>query len=541
MGSFMLLPSRGGSFICEHLARVIADNERWDECAWVRDPPEEVVAAKQTIIDALALRFATGRSRSANESVGWALAGSGVGLVLVVEVIGRCTSGLWEVLREAVQYAELNDGTVILAANTPFPKTLRRRAPQGTGGLDARAFALAEAAEAGLADEATSRLSRQPALLHDLSVASRRWSADVVNAAISRAKIGRILHRITGALLHETTGDEREALSIASRTGYWHPQFSAGAVESASLRPWVVPLEHGWGWVRPIWRRSLSDEVDRPRRHRSPVRKVPYDTGPDVHEHWQPVLEARLLGGFELRIDGMLVGGMTGDLGSSVVRYLLMRPGLSCPRDELLASFWPEAEPARARNRLQAAVSSVRRRVRQATRVTVIEFSDGRYRINPDLQAIIDASHFERLARLAGEADRTGDRIAALHMDREAVQLYRGDLCSDLPYEEWTIYPRERLRMVYDDVLDRLSRNQWAAGDLEGCIATGNRMLDQDPCREDAHRLMMRAYAALGRSNRAVRQFETCRRVLKATMGIAPSPSTVTTYTEVRDGLHAHQ
>jgi DNA-binding SARP family transcriptional activator len=136
---------------------------------------------------------------------------------------------------------------------------------------------------------------------------------------------------------------------------------------------------------------------------------------------------------------------------------------------------------------------------------------------------------------VALRASRHGDTEAALDADRSAVRLYRGDLCADLPYEEWTIFPRERLRMLYGDVLDRLSDLQWRSADYEGCIATAGLILEQDPCREDAHRLLMRCYVAQGRPHQALRQFEACRRMLKAQLDAIPSRATMTAYLDVRD------
>ena len=49
-------------------------------------------------------------------------------------------------------------------------------------------------------------------------------------------------------------------------------------------------------------------------------------------------------------------------------------------------------------------------------------------------------------------------------------------------------------------------------------------MLGVDPCREDAHRLLMRCYAAQGRTYQALRQYEFCSRILRATVDADPAP-----------------
>lgn len=101
----------------------------------------------------------------------------------------------------------------------------------------------------------------------------------------------------------------------------------------------------------------------------------------------QGIVEARLLGTFELSIDGRVVEKWTGQRGRSVLRYLLSRRRHTCSRDELLAVFWPDVAPGAVRNRLQVAVSGLRRTLREVTNLHVIEYAEGGYRINPGLRS----------------------------------------------------------------------------------------------------------------------------------------------------------
>jgi DNA-binding SARP family transcriptional activator len=59
-------------------------------------------------------------------------------------------------------------------------------------------------------------------------------------------------------------------------------------------------------------------------------------------------------------------------------------------------------------------------------------------------------------------------------------------------------------------------------------------MLDVDPCREDAHRLLMRCYAAQGRTYQALRQYEFCTRILQARIDASPAPDTIKLYDAIR-------
>jgi DNA-binding SARP family transcriptional activator len=251
------------------------------------------------------------------------------------------------------------------------------------------------------------------------------------------------------------------------------------------------------------------------------------------------LLEARLLGSLEVRIDGSPVPSWNGQRGISVFRHLLFRRQHVCARDELLEEFWPDIPAAAARNRLQVAVSGLRRAFLDVTALNVVEFADGAYRINPDLLVEVDVGNFDRALRAADAAERAGNADEARTAYRQAIALYRGDFAADVPFEQWTLLPRESMRIKLVDALDRLSRLDLADRRMDDCIATAHRMLDVDPCREDAHRLLMRCYATQGRTYQALRQYEFCERILRATIDAGPAPDTTALYRAIRSSAAA--
>ena len=250
----------------------------------------------------------------------------------------------------------------------------------------------------------------------------------------------------------------------------------------------------------------------------------------------QGVIEARLLGPLHVRVDGSPVTSWAGQRGPSVLRFVLSRQGHGCSRDELLAEFWPEVPPGAARNRLQVAVSGLRRTFQQVTNLHVIVYTDGGYRINPELLLDVDVERFDQALSVARAAERSGASDRALAAYRDAIELYGGDFASDAPYEQWALLPRESLRMSYIDALDRVSRIQLRMNRLDDCIATGLRMLAVDPCREDAHRLLMSCYAQQGRTYQALRQYDLCCRMLRATLETGPADETAQLHRAIRQG-----
>src|SRR6185295_13227548 len=58
------------------------------------------------------------------------------------------------------------------------------------------------------------------------------------------------------------------------------------------------------------------------------------------------------------------------------------------------------------------------------------------------------------------------------------------------------------------------------------CVRAATRLLSIEPLREDIHRALMRAYAAQGRINLALRQYENCRGALQRELHLQPEPET---------------
>ncbi len=544
-GPLTLVTAGRGAFVGEILTRLVSDSGQWDRCAWLRGPLPDARNARRTVIESLELRVPLlGCTRPwpppTTMSMAAAFQAAGPGTILVVELEDRLRSGLGRLVHEVRELADQAGISFLLAPSGRISGEVRRAA-EGDLVLDVASTAEAAALAAGLdgedVDRVRSAVRSSDAVLLDLAAASGSLSPDVVSMAIQGPRHRRsYLRHLTGLLLDELGEEEWEALSFSVRTSYWHPQFSGGSVKTGALRPWLVPLEHDWGWIRPIWLGGLARELNRP-RHRAqgrPPPTAPASEGDRTTAVWRPVLDVRLLGPFEVRIDGRQTNELGGQLAGSLLRYLLAKPHGSAHRDELIERFWPEADPRRARNRLQVAVSSLRKAMRAVSDHEIVEFHEGAYRLNPSFDVVVDYREFLQLVEAARVAMAQNDHTRAFVAAQKAVQLYRGPLCSDLPYEEWTIFPRERVRMMYGDVLEVLVECQWGARNYEGCIVTAGRMLDEDPCREDAHRLLMRSYSALGRQSQALRQYESCRRILKATLGITPSAATVTAYASVR-------
>lgn len=550
-----------GSYVAERLAAAVESWGRWQNCVWLRPQDTRLCALAESLTSACVHRWDEPvqgwphPEQPAPEQLVETIRRAPAGAVVVLELGGSLVPGLRRLL-EPARCAAADRGTsvVVVTENRLTALALRR---------SDRVVSTMDLLDQGAVDGITGPLHRhrarllsltrgRAAMLHDVLVAAR-VSAEAVADALDGSPTPRsLLDRVTANLLDQATPAQLAALEVCASSGYWHPRLATRPVAVAALRPWVVPLEGGWGWLRPLWARSLDRQLGSraDRRHRvAPPAATLVDARIDPPDATlvdapaatrtaaqQATLQARLFGTFELRLDGRAVTTWAGQRGTSVLRYLLSRERHSCSRDELLEEFWPDAGPDAARNRLQVAVSGLRRALREITNLNVITYAEGSYRINPALSVSVDVEQFEQALSAARRAERAQDREGALVAYHEAIRLYRGEFAADAPYEQWTMLPRESLRITYVDALDRVSRIQLGMGQLEECIATGRRMLDVDPCREDAHRMLMYCYARQGRIYQAVRQFEFCCRVLQATLETGPAAETVELFRAVRAG-----
>ena len=196
-------------------------------------------------------------------------------------------------------------------------------------------------------------------------------------------------------------------------------------------------------------------------------------------------------------------------------------------RDRLLDVFWPEADPKPARNRLRVAISSLRRSLKAASSSQVIEFLDGNYRLARNCRVEIDVTRFEHRAKVGRRHEASARPDDAVRAYQEALDCYRGEFLSEMPYDEWTVLPREALRVAYLECLGTAASLRLGGGEFSEALRLAWEILGTDSASEDAHRLIMRCHAERGEIHQARRQFDLCCHELTTVLGVEPTTATV--------------
>ena len=248
---------------------------------------------------------------------------------------------------------------------------------------------------------------------------------------------------------------------------------------------------------------------------------------------WPPVLLC-LLGGFQLFRNGQPVGVRSRGKSEALLA-LLGLADRGVPREQLLDSLWPDSEPSLAGQALNSLVHSLRGLLGSALDgAPPIVHAAGRYQLNTAAGVATDVARFDSLVTRGEQHERLGQKGSAADAYAQAVSLYRGDLASAGESGVQAIMERERLRAAYLTLLVRLADHAYDEADFRACLAYALRLLGHDPCREDAHRLVMRCHVRLGERAQALRHYATIRAILRTEFQTEPEAATLALFERVR-------
>ena len=247
-----------------------------------------------------------------------------------------------------------------------------------------------------------------------------------------------------------------------------------------------------------------------------------------------PELAVHLLGSLHAAVDDVAVEDWPSARCRSLFGYLLTHREPWPQREVLMEVFWPESAPEASRNSLNVAIHALRRTLRTMTNIPVILYAGGAYRISRELRLWLDVDEFGRCVESGRRLEDAGEIDQATRDYEFAGGLYRGDFLADDPYEDWAALTRERLRLAHLDALGRLSNLYFNVGHYTACASLCQRIIERDPCREDAHRRLMRCYSRQGQAHLALMQYRTCTRALADELGVETDPSTAELHEHIR-------
>jgi DNA-binding SARP family transcriptional activator len=247
-----------------------------------------------------------------------------------------------------------------------------------------------------------------------------------------------------------------------------------------------------------------------------------------------PLITAYLLGTFSFTVNDKTVSNWPTGKGRAVFKYMLAHHAQPIPRDVLMDAFWPQAGPEAARNSLNVALYGLRQALKTVTDKPVVLFDEGAYCISPEFEVWVDVDKFDGHVQTGRRLEAKGQMLHAAAEFELAIGLYQGDFLAGDPYEEWPVLPRERLRVTFLDILDRLSQFYFDQHQYAASATACQQILARDNCREDAHCLLMRCYSRQDQHHLALRQFHTCVEALRTELDVEPAPATAQLHERIR-------
>jgi predicted ATPase/DNA-binding SARP family transcriptional activator len=214
-----------------------------------------------------------------------------------------------------------------------------------------------------------------------------------------------------------------------------------------------------------------------------------------------------------------------------LLAYLVLHPELHS-REKLAALLWGDFSDAQARASLRNALAALRKLggpdLLLTDRLTI--------QLNPDYPLWVDVWEFKKLEdwqRPRTSQKRELPPDSSSPNSESLIALYQGDLLANF-YDEWLGPERETYQSLYFETLLQLARQRQSQGEYEAAITYAQQLLNYDATYEVAHQTIMACYLTLGNRTAALKQYETCRRLLRDELDVEPQPDTTALYERIK-------
>jgi len=214
-----------------------------------------------------------------------------------------------------------------------------------------------------------------------------------------------------------------------------------------------------------------------------------------------------------------------------ILCFIASRNHHRTPKDTIIDTFWRETDLKAVEKNFHPTMSHIRKALNsnQPLKQNFLVYRDGDYQLNPEFSYRIDTEEFDRLISDGEAARRERDFDRCIGCYERAVALYRGEFMQG-SYEDWVDEQRSYYREQYLRMLESLAAVAEKKADWLRSMDLAQKILHEDPFREDIHCMVMRSQAALGNRVAVKEQYETLRGLLQKELGVEPAMQTQKTY-----------
>ncbi|MDD2924454.1 AAA family ATPase [Rhodoferax sp.] len=240
------------------------------------------------------------------------------------------------------------------------------------------------------------------------------------------------------------------------------------------------------------------------------------------------------LGGFEARLNGHPVTGLSYQKMRALLAYLVMGREQHHKREVLAGLLWCGSDATTARGNLRRTLTDLRQALERPCGAAVLSAS------KVSLQFIAKGS--VDVMDFVADAPHAPDSVLAIEHEERILALYRGQFLAgmslpDCPgFQDWLQKQRAALHRRALFLLEKLSSWYEQRGRYRQALPFALRYAELEPCDETAQRRAMRLYTLSGQSGAALRQYELCSSQLKSLLGAQPEERTRQLAEQIRGG-----
>ena len=247
-------------------------------------------------------------------------------------------------------------------------------------------------------------------------------------------------------------------------------------------------------------------------------------------------LEYRVLGSFEVRAGGRLVG-LGGEKPRALLAILLLHRNEVVSADRLIDDLWGESPPETALRTVQSYVSRLRKALGPNGASSSGESESGRVANGGVLvtrsrgyvlevaPGELDLERFGELAERGRNALAAGNPDEAATVLREALGIWRGPPLADFAYEPFAQAVIARLEELHLAAVEDRVEADLALGRARGLVGEVRDLVARHPLRERLRGQLMLALYRSGRQAEALEAYQEFRRTLSEELGLDPGPA----------------
>ena len=234
-----------------------------------------------------------------------------------------------------------------------------------------------------------------------------------------------------------------------------------------------------------------------------------------------------VLGSLEVRDDGGAVLAIPGAKERRLLAMLVAAYPTAVTVDRLVEQLWDGDSPPTARKSLQAHVVRLRStlepgRPRGSPGRFITRREDG-YVLGA-ARTELDVLEFSDLCARGRAMLSSGDPAAARAALDEALSLWRGEPYADWPDADFAEAERHRLAGIRSNAVSALLEAELAVGGHREAVPELERLVLEQPLREDFWSMLAIALYRSGRQGDALATVRRARDILREELGVSPGP-----------------